>query len=85
MYWPLLSMYSENFGFGLGGFVVGRTFHNRMKGLLIYRSIYLSIHPSIYLSIYLPTYIYADVEDPYGTYQQKVAPPEPAAPWRRFG
>ena len=33
MYWPLLNMYSENFGFGLGGFIINRTFKNRMKGL----------------------------------------------------
>ena len=36
MYWPLLNMYSENFGFGLGFFVIRRTFNNRMKGLYIY-------------------------------------------------
>ena len=34
MYWPLLNMHSENFGFGLGGFIISRTFNNRMKGLL---------------------------------------------------
>ena len=33
MYWPLLNMYSENFGFGLGVLIVSRTFNNRMKGL----------------------------------------------------
>ena len=34
MYWLLLNMYSENFGFGLGGFIISRTFNNRMKGLV---------------------------------------------------
>ena len=33
MYWLLLNMYSENFEFGLGGFIISRTFNNRMKGL----------------------------------------------------
>ena len=35
MYWLLLDIYvySENFGFGLGGFIISRTFNNRMKGL----------------------------------------------------
>ena len=33
MYWLLLNTYSENFGFGLGGFIISRTFNNRMKGL----------------------------------------------------
>ena len=27
-------MYSENFGFGLRGFILSRTFNNRMKGLV---------------------------------------------------
>ena len=33
MYWPLLNMYSENFGFGLGGFIISRTFNN-VTGLM---------------------------------------------------
>ena len=33
MYWPLLNMYSENFGFGPGGFINGGTFHKGMKRL----------------------------------------------------
>ena len=36
MYWPLLNMYSENFGFGLGFFIISRTFNHRMKGLYEY-------------------------------------------------
>ena len=28
MYWPLLNMYSENFGFGPGGFFIRGTFIN---------------------------------------------------------
>ena len=38
MYWPLLNMYSENFGFGLGGFIIRRTFKKRMKGLSRYEA-----------------------------------------------
>ena len=36
MYWPLLNMYSENFGFGPGGFIIRGTFINRGKGLATY-------------------------------------------------
>ena len=39
MYWPLLNMYSENFGFGLGCFIMKRTFNNRMKGLILLRGL----------------------------------------------
>ena len=34
MYWPLSSMYSENFGFGQEVFVIRGTFVNGKKGLL---------------------------------------------------
>ena len=34
MYWPLLNMYSENFGFGPGGFFLRGTILIRGKGLL---------------------------------------------------
>ena len=33
MYWLLSDMYSENFGFGPGGFIIRGTFLNRMRGL----------------------------------------------------
>ena len=33
MYWPLLNMYSENFGFGPGGFFIWGTILIRGKGL----------------------------------------------------
>ena len=31
-YWPLLNMYWESSGFGLGGFYIGEGFTNRGKG-----------------------------------------------------
>ena len=34
MYWPLLNMYSENFGFGPGGFFIRGTILIRGKGLI---------------------------------------------------
>ena len=37
-------MYSENFEFGLGGFIISRTFNNRMKGLCIYIFIEIRIY-----------------------------------------
>ena len=41
MYWPLLNMYSENSGFGLGGSNIGGgVFSNKGKGLNGPRSIY---------------------------------------------
>ena len=33
MPWPLLNMYSENFGLGPGGFIIRVTFISRKKGL----------------------------------------------------
>ena len=50
MYLPLLNMYSENFGFGLEGFIISRTFNNRMKGLYMYTYIY------VYMCIYIYVY-----------------------------
>ena len=34
MYWPLLNMYSENFEFGPGGFIIRGTILIRGKGLM---------------------------------------------------
>ena len=34
MYWPLLNLYSDNFGFGPGGFYIRETNITRMKRLL---------------------------------------------------
>ena len=36
MYWPLVNMFSENFGLGPGGRFIRGTFINRGKGLYIY-------------------------------------------------
>ena len=67
MYWPLLNMYSENIGFGLGGFIISRTFNNRMKGLYLHiyiyvlrMHIYLQIHTHIYIYIYIFLHILYD-------------------------
>ena len=43
-------MYSENFGFGLGGFIINRTFNNRMKGLCIHIHVY--VHIILYAHIF---------------------------------
>ena len=70
MYWPLLNMYSENFGFGLGGVIIGRTFDNRMKGLIysVYTCVYIYTYTYIYtymqvlfvcICIYTYIYLYA--------------------------
>ena len=34
MYWHPFNMYSENFGFGPGGFIIRETFTARGKGLV---------------------------------------------------
>ena len=40
MYWPLLNMYSENFGFGQEVFSVRGTFINRKRGLHAVQRVY---------------------------------------------
>ena len=52
MYWPLLNMYSENFGFGPGGCFIRGTFSNRGKGLITYICIYYR-HLIMYVYLYM--------------------------------
>ena len=58
MYWPLLHMYSENFGFGPGVFFIRGTFLNQGKGLYVYVSVHINTHKCIYT--YMHTYVHAD-------------------------